>query len=91
MVHSTVGKYANLCYFNYQYSGESVGRAMVGLEFDSVADRDACRADVAKLIGTTIQSIQDLPDTVRRRVLDSMSPLEHTQERHQEPTPDSAR
>lgn len=88
---ATVGKYANLCYFNYQYSGESVGRAMVGLEFDSVADRDACRADVAKLIGTTIQTIQDLPDTVRRRVLDSMSPLEHTQERHQEPTPDSAR
>ena len=75
---ATVGQYANLCYFNYQYSGESVGRAMVGLEFASLEDRDACRRSAAKLIGTTIQTIQDLPDPVRRRVLDSMSPFDHS-------------
>lgn len=70
-----VGRFANLCYFNYQYSGEHVGRAMVGLEFLSVEERDACRCFVETLKGTTIQSIKELPDSVRRRVLDNMSPL----------------
>lgn len=32
---------ANLCYFNYLYTGERVGRALVGLEFESDADRQA--------------------------------------------------
>ena len=31
---------ANICYFNYQYTGETVGRALVGLEFDSDAKRE---------------------------------------------------
>jgi threonine dehydratase len=29
---------ANLCYFNYAYSGESIGRAIMGFEFASTAD-----------------------------------------------------
>lgn len=70
----TVGKYANLCYFNYRYSGEHVGRALVGLEFDSVEDRNACRKEAAALLGTTVQGIHELPDSVRHRVLDRMSP-----------------
>ncbi|MEM9109005.1 MAG: pyridoxal-phosphate dependent enzyme [Planctomycetota bacterium] len=32
---------ANLCYFNYLYTGERIGRALVGLEFDSDTDRQA--------------------------------------------------
>lgn len=32
---------ANLCYFNYLYTGERIGRALVGLEFDSDEDRAA--------------------------------------------------
>jgi threonine dehydratase len=32
---------ANLCYFNYVYTGERIGRALVGLEFQSDADRRA--------------------------------------------------
>ncbi len=75
-----MGEYANLCYFNYQYSGEFVGRALVGLEFDSKEDRDACRARADELKGTTIQSIHDLSDSVRRRVLGRMSPLAHASE-----------
>ncbi len=70
-----MGEFANLCYFNYQYSGEFVGRALVGLEFDSKADRDACRARANELKGTTIQGLHDLSDSVRRRVLGRMSPL----------------
>ncbi|MFK7734859.1 MAG: pyridoxal-phosphate dependent enzyme [Pirellulaceae bacterium] len=31
--------YASICYFNYKYSGERVGRTMMGLEFGSVQQR----------------------------------------------------
>ena len=30
---------ANICFFNYKYSGEGVGRSMLGLEFDSADQR----------------------------------------------------
>ncbi len=71
---AAMGEYANLCYFNYQYTGESVGRALVGLEFATREDRDACRARANEMRGTTIQSIHDLSDSVRRRILGRMSP-----------------
>lgn len=35
---------ANLCYFNYLYTGERIGRALVGLEFDCTEDRQALLA-----------------------------------------------
>jgi len=42
---------ANLCYFNYVYTGERIGRALVGLEFASDEDRaamvDRLRSDPA--------------------------------------------
>ena len=69
-----MGEYANLCYFNYRYSGEYVGRALVGLEFASRELRDACRARAEQLKGTTIQGLHELKDDVRRRVLGRMSP-----------------
>ncbi len=71
-----MGEYADLCYFNYQYSGEHVGRALVGLAFDSKEDRDACRERANALKGTTIQGLHDLSDSVRRRVLGQMSTAE---------------
>ena len=36
-----VSPHANLCYFNYVYSGERVGRALLGFEFDNQEDHDA--------------------------------------------------
>ncbi|MEL6106791.1 MAG: pyridoxal-phosphate dependent enzyme [Planctomycetota bacterium] len=32
---------ANVCYFSYSYSGERVGRALIGLEFETNTDRAA--------------------------------------------------
>lgn len=32
---------ANLCYFNYRQTGERIGRALIGLDFPSSAERDA--------------------------------------------------
>jgi threonine dehydratase len=71
-----MGRYAHLCYFNYRYSGEQVGRALVGMEFETLEDRDACRTAAGKMLGTTIQGIHELPDEVRHRVLERMSPME---------------
>ena len=69
-----IGEYAHLCYFNYRYSGEQVGRALVGMEFDTKEDRDMCREKAKQLLGTTIQGLHELPDDVRHRVLDIVSP-----------------
>lgn len=33
-----VSKVANLCYFNYAYTGETIGRALMGFEFVSIED-----------------------------------------------------
>jgi threonine dehydratase len=35
-----VSPHANLCYFNYVYSGERVGRALLGFEFDTTEQHD---------------------------------------------------
>jgi threonine dehydratase len=36
-------KGASIVYFNYNYTGERVGRAMLGFDFESEADREAFR------------------------------------------------
>lgn len=38
---SEVSPHANLCYFNYLYSGERVGRALLGFEFGNKDEHDA--------------------------------------------------
>jgi threonine dehydratase len=37
---------ANICYFNYRQSGERIGRALIGLDFPSSAERDALMASL---------------------------------------------
>lgn len=69
-----MGEYASLCYFNYLYSGERVGRALVGMEFDSVEDRDRCRRQAEALSGTVIQGVREVSKSARRRILETMSP-----------------
>ena len=39
-LHDVVRGEANLCYFNYRYSGERIGRALIALEFDTESHRD---------------------------------------------------
>ena len=41
-----VSPHANLCYFNYVYSGERVGRALLGFEFDSPQEHEAFPANL---------------------------------------------
>ena len=39
-------KTANLCYFNYRSSGERIGRALIGFEFSTPAERDTFLAEL---------------------------------------------
>lgn len=48
----SVSKVANLCYFNYAYSGESIGRALMGFEFESDAAHDQFHAVITNSVVT---------------------------------------
>ena len=61
---------ANLCYFNYQYSGERVGRALIGLEFKTSAERDALLV-LLDSDPTLQQRHQILSESAARRILGS--------------------
>ncbi len=65
-----MGDYADLLYFNYQYSGEQEGYALVGFDFESEDIRRECRAQVKqRLVGNAIQKIVDIPDEYCHQVL----------------------
>ncbi|MGF1529934.1 MAG: pyridoxal-phosphate dependent enzyme [Puniceicoccaceae bacterium] len=40
-LEQTIRNQGNLVYFNYRYSGERIGRALIGIDFQSPAERDA--------------------------------------------------
>ncbi len=55
----------NVCYFNYTTTGEQVGHALIGFEFESAGARDAFRTRLDK-VGLTWRQ---LPEHVRARIL----------------------
>ncbi len=61
----SVSGIANLCYFNYAYSGEAIGRAVMGFEFNSDADHDAFHA----LITSSVVTCKPLDAAVAERML----------------------
>ena len=56
---------ANLCYFNYAHTGETIGRALMCFEFDDVANKD--RLD--EVIAGSPVDCRPVPDEVARRIL----------------------
>ncbi len=56
---------ANVCYFNYTYSGEAVGHTLMGFEFDSPAARDS----FLSAIGETRVSIRPVDAATAERIL----------------------
>lgn len=60
---------ASLCYFNYEYSGERVGRALVGMEFVSQADHDQCVAMLDGMIGGDIRDAKRVCEGTLKRLL----------------------
>lgn len=65
-----VADLANLCYFNYAYSGERVGRALVGMEFDSPAERATLETRLyGEMIGKELRAAHPVPPDSLERIL----------------------
>jgi len=62
----SVSRIANLCYFNYAYSGEAIGRALMGFEFNSDTDHDAFHALITS---NTVVTCKPLDPAVAARML----------------------
>ena len=56
---------ANVCYFNYAYSGEAVGRAIMGFEFDSPTQRE----QFLGMVDDTIVTCRVVDDAAAARIL----------------------
>lgn len=56
---------ANLCYFNYAYTGENIGRALMGFEFKSEADR----ARLDEVIAGSPVDCKPVPTDAAKRIL----------------------
>jgi threonine dehydratase len=59
---------ASLCYFNYRQSGERVGRALIGLDFDSAETREAFLASLPEQ-GEGYRSCRPLDEAATRRLI----------------------
>jgi threonine dehydratase len=60
---------ANLCYFNYRQSGERIGRALIGLDFPSAAERDALLLTIPPNHGDGYRSCEPLEPAAQQRLL----------------------
>jgi threonine dehydratase len=59
---SSVKDSASLCYFNYAYSGERVGRSLVGMEFEATESRDRCLQHIQAMVGKSIRAVRKVND-----------------------------
>ncbi len=63
-----VSPHANLCYFNYVYSGERVGRALLGFEFDS-AEQNANFENILRSAAHAYRAYERVSPEVMQRIL----------------------
>jgi threonine dehydratase len=63
-----VSPHSNLCYFNYVYSGERVGRALLGFEFDN-AGAHANFGSVLDTAKNAYRAYQRVSNDVMRRII----------------------
>lgn len=63
-----VSPHTNLCYFNYVYSGERVGRALLGFEFEEVEGNERFEA-VLESAGTAFRSYEKISEATLQRIL----------------------
>ena len=64
-----VREMSSLCYFNYAYSGERVGRALVGMEFESQEDHETCRELIKGMVGENIRAVIPVSDETLNRLM----------------------
>jgi threonine dehydratase len=63
-----VSPHANLCYFNYVYSGERVGRALIGFEFDTPEQHDEF-TDVLESAKDAYRAYERVSEATMQRIL----------------------
>lgn len=61
----SIGDTANICYFNYVYSGEQVGRALIGFEFPDEENRHTFKQALA----ASRHDYREVSHTVLERIL----------------------
>lgn len=62
---------ASLCYFNYAYSGERVGRALVGMEFGTMEEQKDCLQRIMSMTdhdGGGIRAAREVSDEIFYRL-----------------------
>ncbi|MAS95362.1 MAG: pyridoxal-5'-phosphate-dependent protein [Verrucomicrobiales bacterium] len=64
----TVRGRGSFCYFNYTYTGERVGRALIGIDFESAKERDAFLSDLPSS-GEGFRSCKRLSDAATSHLL----------------------
>jgi threonine dehydratase len=55
-----VSPLASLCYFNYTYSGERVGRALLGLDFENRNHLERYRHQIFEQAGKTVRAVKEV-------------------------------
>lgn len=63
-----VKEIASLCYFNYSYSGELVGRSMVGIEFESTVAREQGLEQIQNMVGKNIRAVKKVSKEAYERL-----------------------
>jgi threonine dehydratase len=61
-----VSQVANVCYFNYAYSGEAVGRSLMGFEFETLE----ARASFLQIVEDTPVSVFPVDPATAKRILE---------------------
>lgn len=64
---------ASLCYFNYAYSGERVGRALVGMEFETKEDREECIERINNMPKNVIRAARQISPMAFNRIVGNES------------------
>ncbi len=64
-----VSDMGGVAYFNYAYSGERVGRALLGMVFRSEEEREQCREAIKGMTGRNIRAIHEIREETLRRII----------------------
>lgn len=64
-----VSDMAGISYFNYVYTGERVGRALVGMVFKTPEIRENCRKVMKEMIGQNILAIHEISEKTLKRII----------------------
>ncbi len=57
---TAISPMTSLCYFNYSYTGERVGRALIGLDFGSAGELELHRERVFEQAGKTVRAVKEI-------------------------------